>query len=130
MIQVILPLSFVVRAISMGKEASAMRLVILPGALKNRPVGVNHPTPTIRHVILPVAFIDRAVLPRLHAAAMSFPVGPLALVLTTIWQLDECLLALLDTGVIVFSVELAVFKCGHVFALGEHSVALGLELFW
>lgn len=107
-----------------------MRLVVFPRALENRPIGVDHPASTVCHVVLPVAFINRAVLPRLHSAAMSFPVSPLTLELTAIWQFDEGLLALVDTAVIVFSVEFAVLECRHVFALGEYSVALGLKLFW
>lgn len=85
MIQVILPVSFVVRAISMSKEASSMRLVVFPLALEYGTVCVDHSAAPIRHVILPVAFVDRAVFPGLHSAAVSLAVDPLALELAAIW---------------------------------------------
>merc|ERR1712238_217044 len=110
MIQVILPLSFVVGAISMSKEASSMRLIVFPRPFEYRAVSMDHSASTICHIVLPISLIDGAVLPGLHTSTMSFPVGPFAFEFTPIWQLDEGLLSFRNTTGLIFPVVLGEFE--------------------
>lgn len=83
----------------MSVDAAAVRLVVLPVALIDIPVGMNESASAVRLVVLPVALVAGAIQPDLDAAAVT-DIGvcqptnrnssdtnlPLALVFGTIFQ--------------------------------------------
>lgn len=67
---VLLPVSFVPRAIEVAVDAEAMRLIVLPEAVVDVPVRVDEAALPVGLVILPPALVERTVGPDLDTLAL------------------------------------------------------------
>lgn len=86
MLEVFLPIAYVLRAIGMGVSTVAVGLVVDPLALVLIPVHMPESALTVRFVKAPVTLIPGTILPDLNASTVAVLALPLAEVLGSIFE--------------------------------------------
>jgi len=126
MVVILLPVSFVARAVSIGKESFSVCLAIFPESFINRGVGVNHSASAIRLITDPVSLENGAILSNLHSTTKSRTVIPLTFVLTTVWQFCRILLR---SKLIIFTWQFAILELRHSSTFVKNFLSQLLALF-
>lgn len=106
---VFLPVTFVLRAVSVVVNAVAMGFIVLPVSIVDVTIGMDEATTAISLVVLPVTFVKRAINPDLDTLAVLLAIAvPFAGVLSAV---VKDLLVLAGTGCVVVTRRLwVVFK--------------------
>jgi hypothetical protein len=81
--QVVNPVTFKVVAVSLGKDAIAISLCLVPLALVDVLIGVYHAAFSLWHSIHPIAIVTIVVLVKKCATAMFLVFKPVTRILTT-----------------------------------------------
>ena len=100
-LQVIRPVSFILRAVNVEIGAVAVGFVTTPFTIEDVSIYMVKDAPSVSLVVLPIAFVAGAIRPSLFAETVTEPSEPLTLVNCSVFK---CVLAFLSMLHLFFSV--------------------------